>query len=416
MKIGILTYHSAYNFGANLQALSTLCYCKKNGIEAKIINWRPQDLTKHYEKITPPEQAAMHEDFFNKYYDLTDICHTDIEIADMIEKESFDAVIIGSDAVCRNFPFLVRWRPSRTLGVLKNGLYTTDLFPNPFWGCFSTHLQRNIPIILMSVSSQGSPYKYTLQGERRRMSKALSAFSYVSVRDSWTQQLFDYCSYGKLLPEITPDPVFGFNFNTPKELTSQSIIERFNLPRKYIILSFKRMYSPPADWVRKFVECCRKEEIAVVSLPYPQEENHLDVDINLSLPINPIEWYNLIKYSMGYVGNNMHPIVVSIHNEIPFYSFDYYAMYNILTRKVNLKASKIYDLLSKNGILDNYVNVQSHGFQFPHPNLVFERVYHADKDKRHAVANDRLTNYIKLMKSIEQHIAESTAQRNETML
>ena len=43
MKIGILTYHSVYNFGANLQVLSTVGYLKNNGFEPIVINWIPED-------------------------------------------------------------------------------------------------------------------------------------------------------------------------------------------------------------------------------------------------------------------------------------------------------------------------------------------------------------------------------------
>lgn len=80
----------------------------------------------------------------------------------------------------------------------------------------------------------------------------------------------------------------------------------------------KENNAPSEDWIKKFFYCCNEKGLAVISLPYPQEENSLNVDVNISLPISPIEWYNIIKYSVGYVGNNMHPIIVSIHNAVPF--------------------------------------------------------------------------------------------------
>lgn len=39
------------------------------------------------------------------FFDLTEICYTDEDIVRVIEKESMDAIVIGSDAVCRHFPF-----------------------------------------------------------------------------------------------------------------------------------------------------------------------------------------------------------------------------------------------------------------------------------------------------------------------
>ena len=104
----------------------------------------------------------MHESFFERFFDLTDVCYTDEDIIQVIESESIDVIVIGSDAVCRHFPFLVRWRPSRSCLFLKNRLYTPDIYPNPFWGSFYSKLRKKVPMILMSVSSQGTLYKYTI--------------------------------------------------------------------------------------------------------------------------------------------------------------------------------------------------------------------------------------------------------------
>ena len=256
----------------------------------------------------------------------------------------------------------------------------------------------------MSVSSLGTMYQYTLCGERSKIAKALDNFSYISVRDSWSQHVFDYYSYGKIVPDVTPDPVFAFNVNVPSALTSKKVIERFHLPEKYIILSFKRHHSPTTEWIKNFVDSCREKGLSVISLPYPQEENELAVDLNIPLPITPLEWYGIIKNSMGYIGNNMHPIVVCMHNAIPFYSFDYYAGQNRLTGKIDLKASKIYDLLKQCDLLDYYVNIQSRKFKFPEPQQVFECIYNFDKEKGKKIANARVKSYMDLMNAIEKVI------------
>ena len=50
MRIGLLAYHSACNFGANLQLLSTIGFLKKEGHTPIVINWIPASLEKEYEK------------------------------------------------------------------------------------------------------------------------------------------------------------------------------------------------------------------------------------------------------------------------------------------------------------------------------------------------------------------------------
>ena len=55
MRIGVLAYHSACNYGANLQVLSTLGYLRHKGYEPFVINYEAQDFIDFYRKRTPLE-------------------------------------------------------------------------------------------------------------------------------------------------------------------------------------------------------------------------------------------------------------------------------------------------------------------------------------------------------------------------
>ena len=89
---------------------------------------------------------------------------------------------------------------------------------------------------------------------------------------------------------------------------------------------------------------------------------------------------------------------------IPFFSFDYYADVSLFLRKVNLKFSKIYDLLSRSGLLEYYVNVQSSSFHFPEPELVFYRVSDFNVEQAKVLAKEKENCYLRLMKNIEEII------------
>ena len=93
-----------------------------------------------------------------------------------------------------------------------------------------------------------------------------------------------------------------------------------------------------------------------------------------------------------------------MHNSVPFISFDYYANHNPFTDKINLEASKIYDLLKRTDLLDYYVNIQSRKFQFPNPEQVFDRIYNFNKEKGNQIAKERTEKYMRLMNTIEQII------------
>lgn len=59
MKIGLLAYHSAINFGATLQLFSTYCFLKEKGHYPIIINWTAKDLALYYEENASEQQRKM---------------------------------------------------------------------------------------------------------------------------------------------------------------------------------------------------------------------------------------------------------------------------------------------------------------------------------------------------------------------
>ena len=81
-------------------------------------------------------------------------------------------------------------------------------------------------------------------------------------------------------------------------------------------------------------------------MPFPQENNTYNLNHQIEIPVSPIEWYLVIKNSKGYVGNNMHPIVSSIHNRVPFFVFDHYTGKSIIGNKSYLYQSKVYEVLA----------------------------------------------------------------------
>ena len=65
-KVGILAYHSACNYGANLQILSTIGYLKKKGYEPFVINYEAKDFVDFYKKVI--EFQKKHNNHFVKIY------------------------------------------------------------------------------------------------------------------------------------------------------------------------------------------------------------------------------------------------------------------------------------------------------------------------------------------------------------
>ncbi|MBN8547149.1 MAG: polysaccharide pyruvyl transferase family protein [Ignavibacteria bacterium] len=405
MNIGILTYHSAYNFGANLQTLSTVSYLRNCGYDPIIVDFQSSELERKYDIVTPSPQAQVFKQFLHLNFNLTSRCENSTEIAAEIEKANIESVIIGSDAVVQHHSFLSRLRVSFSrkkifrVRVIPPNYETT--FPNPFWGEFLDFLEKDNVTIMMSVSCQNTDYQLFPRRIRRDIYKYLLMMNYISVRDLRTRDMMTFVSGGNLKPPITPDPVFAFNQNVSQIPSREEIIKRYNLPEKYVLLSFHSSKTVSVRWINGLMELFSLHGIECVAFPMPTGimfQN--DLRYKIKLPLDPIDWYCLIKYSCGYIGEKMHPIVVALHNIVPFFSFDHYGInrFNLFSSKYG---SKIYHILNKAEFLDNRASsVNSHYNPPPSPAVVFDKICNFDTNKCQKFSSQMLAEYNQMMLDI----------------
>lgn len=398
MKIGLLAYHAACNFGAFLQLLSTVEYIKKQGDTPIVINWIPKDFRKDYEKRSLPDVRSLYANLREEYYPMTEFCETDKQVAMIIEKEDIEAVIIGSDAVIQHHPLRERIHfPCRRIIYIAHP--TSDrMYPNCFWGAFNKYLKRPIPLAVISGSSQDSKY-YFIKGQTKlKMKKSILDFRYMSVRDDWTQKMIEYITDGDFVPKVTPDPVFAFNNNASHLVPSkEDIIKKFDIPNDYIILSFKGAKSVSQDWINELQKLANTKGLACVKLPYADAPAFGDIQYSVGDIVTPLEWYALIKHSKGYIGNNMHPIVTSITNGVPFFSFDNYGIPMIDGKQTNGESSKIYHILKQADLLDNRIYTCCKDYSPIEPKEVLNKIINFDVLKEKTFADRYYKQYEKMM-------------------
>lgn len=410
MKIGLITYHAACNYGANLQALSNLKYWQNNGYEPIFINWMTEKLENGYRRITPQDQFEEHRLFREKYFSMTRRCYTDEDIVAVIKEEGIEAIIIGSDAVMQTRPQRTRFVfPSRKIfTIVKPG---TDVNPpNPFWGSFYSLLERKIPIIYMSASSQNSSYKKSSIKEKQLQQKLLLQYDYISTRDDWTSKMVSWITDGKINPEVTPDPVFAFNYNVINQPSKEEILRKFNLNDKYCLFCFHSNKAVSKKWLIKMQKLMNKKDIQCVAFPFPSGikfDNPFDKRIDI--PLSPIDWYALIKYATYYIGDNMHPIVISLHNAVPCFSFDHYGVQKFFRLFVDKKSSKIYHILNKFRCINNIVNINGI-YREPTVEYVMESLERFDKEYVRKCADTTLLEYLKMMTDIKTIIDNSVSK------
>lgn len=403
MKIGLLTYHEACNFGANLQALSTVSYWRNHGYDPIFINWVTDDIEARYKKNTPPVQYEEHERFRTQYFPITRRCVTDEEVASVIREEGIEAVVVGSDAVMRTTPLRVRYSfPTRHIvSVYKPE--KDAMAPNPFWGSYYHLLDHKIPLCFMSASCQNSRYYASNRQEKQKQKELLKQYSYISTRDDWTAKQVSWLTDGEINPPITPDPVFAFNYNVVNQPTEQDIRQRFGLKGRYCLFCFHSDKPVSQQWLKEMQKRMNERGVECVALPFPKGvEFHHPFDKQIDLPLSPIDWYALIKYADYYIGENMHPIVICLHNAVPCFSFDLYGIVKFRFF-VNEKSSKIYHILNQYDQLQNRVSLKGI-YHEPSVDFVLDKLDKFDKDKVLKYSEQYLANYKQMMTVIETKI------------
>lgn len=354
MRIGILTYGRIANFGANLQSTSTYIYLLKKGHTPIYIYYLSEELFQKIErnrKVNPQIQA--HYDYFDSIVkNSTALCHSPEDINRVIKENGIEAVVIGADAVLQHHPLLSRIKLRKALKPYHIQHVTTDrLFPNLFWGF---GIDKDVKMAMMSVSCQNSEYKYFTPLIKHKMKSALQRFCYISVRDNWTKRMVKSID-SSIHVVVTPDPVFAFNQNMAEYLPSKAdTLKKFGLPEKYVCISMFRQ-SLDKYCLDVLKSLFKMRGISCVVLPMPDEGVNFEhsYDFVISSPLSPIDWYAIIKYSQGYIGENMHPIVISLHNAVPCYSLDNWGATDFFRRAKNNGSSKVEDILNIFEVSDN---------------------------------------------------------------
>lgn len=402
MNIGILTFYKVANFGANIQGVSTYYYLKKIGYNPIFLNYvsvkTENSLEESYKKSV---QTKAHIDFVNSYIEnQTENLYNSEDVVAAIDKYHIDAIIIGSDAVVQHHPLLSRIHRGRRKPFYISHPAPERMFPNPFWGC---GFDDKIPTVMMSVSSQNSKYSQFSKSLKSRMSKTLNNMKYISVRDTWTLNMMKAIGVNHDV-KVTPDPVFAFNYNAGHLVPSEDDIrKRFSLPKDYVLVSLhsQSLTLKTLDELNSMFKAVGK---TCVAFPMPRGvryQHHFDYEIKV--PLSSIDWYALIKYASGYVGSNMHPIIVSLHNAVPCFSIDHWGTKDFFNRTVRDGSSKVEHIMGVFG-LKNYVKPIDNDICNVEASVIVDAIQKFPCEHVRKVALDKYDEYLKMMGEIMNKI------------
>lgn len=407
MKIGVLTYYRIANFGANLQALSTYMYLNKHGHEPFFIDYNSQE--GHNKNDTTNIQVRSHLNFIDKYIvNQSTPCNNITDVLNYVKAHHINGIIVGADAVLQHHPFFDRIKKGKRKPFYIEHVSSDRMYPNAFWG---EGLSDMTPMALMSVSSQNTNYHLIPFFTKLKMYKSLSKFKYISVRDDWTKKMLLYIGIDKQNIHMTPDPVFNFNENASVIIPDErSIRNKFNIKRDYVLISLFEQcisYKTLCNIEKMF----KKINIDCYALTMPNGINFKHPLKEIQIPLLPHEWYSLIKYSKGYIGSNMHPIVVALHNCVPCYSIDNWGRTDFFGKKINDHSSKVEDILKIYGLSKNKSVIQN-GVCNVSAEEVFNSILNFPLKKVKDISDKLSEEYKLMMNSVLKSISESCNIKN----
>lgn len=406
MKIGVLTFLHVANFGANLQATSTYYYLKNQGHTPVFINYtsyqveitnKISQLKKNLQNRSISIQTLEHEKFIKEQIkNQTRNVHTCSQVFEVIKEEGIEAVIIGSDAVAQHWPLFSTLKMGKHRPFWIEPLQQERRLPNPFWG---VGFSDKIPTAMMSVSSQNSKYPIFTKSVLKRIAKQIDTMTYISVRDAWTKDMMLAAQPSRSI-EVTPDPVFALNYNLGDLIPSENDIRRkFELPEKYVLIGLRsQVYTyEELDKMNELLMSEGKECVAfnidgVYAYKHPFK-------YEIKLPLNPLDWFGLIKYASAYIGSNMHPIVSSLTNGVPCFSIDNWGIVDFWGKKKTSKSSKVYDVLSQYGLTDYWCSIEN-GKCSTTVEKIIEKLHKFPTDKVKQISIKRVNVYKNMMERI----------------
>lgn len=320
MKIGVLTYHRAHNYGAYLQAFSLTSYLRSLGYNAELINY---DMQKAKDVYKPKNDSNYEQNMvkYNMFQDslkllpLSDFSMVDDNIDTICDKinDTYDVVIVGSDEV---------WKTGGFRG-----------FPNPYW------LPKKISSkkIGYAISSR-SDFSKLNEEDIKKLKEYINDFDYIGLRDDLSiAQVSKYCTDPSKIG-LNCDPTFLYDFKASSENGKKILKEKYNIDTNKKIISLMTNNKILVKLVCKVFG----KKANILSIFYEHEGT-----IG-TLALNPFEILDVIKCSDVLLTSFFHGACFAIQNNTNFVADNF--------RDKSKEQSKIYDLLKRVNMLDNFVS------------------------------------------------------------
>lgn len=259
MKVGTINFHRSQNYGALMVTYSLLTYLRKNGIEARAIDYFPEHHISMY-----PNRNAPYDNFVEQY--LTPFGTVD---------ESYDLVIYGADTI---------WEYYKGYG-----------YDPAYWGSEKINAKKKI------TYSASATMKNFSEESDELFRKYLGNFDAVSVREDVLAQYLNHLT-GREIAH-TCDPTFLLD-----EVDYCSIMSERLIPEEYAVVYNRQLGNKLFEASETVAQ---KTNLQTVVLKgdgclYTSKGEKIRADIG------PSEFLSLIRYSSYVLAASFHAVAFSI--------------------------------------------------------------------------------------------------------
>lgn len=326
-KVGILTFHAAYNYGAVLQAYALKEEIKNLGYECKIINFRSKSQIKKYSVIntTKFNKAVLAKNIQNIFYikqikgrnekfekfinQKLDIYPKESISEKEIEKviNEFDYIICGSDQI---------WNLSEKVDD-KNM-------------CYFLNYKGNFKKISYAASFGDSIKE--IEKDKDEILPLLKDFNYISVREKDAQKFLEK---NAIKSQLTLDPTLLM-----KKEEWKTLLKDVDIKKPYILYYSVNSRKYSINITKKVAKALGG--IQVINLVLHPKSNFSG--FKYEIDYSPEEFLTLVNNAKMICTNSFHGTVFSIIFEKPFI-----AMFDMKNNEI-IKEERKYTLLKNLGL------------------------------------------------------------------
>ena len=276
MKVGILTFHDAHNYGAVLQAYALKKYIKQLGYEVNVINYHHKTIPDGF----PKENNEVRWEKFNKFIkELTNNEQTVYTCEEDLEKLNIDFWICGSDQI---------WNTEITRGFNKG-----------FFLDFETNGKK-----ISYAVSMGIPNLPKEQEEDFKNS--INKLDYISVREETLKQYAEKFTDKKVTKTL--DPTL---------LLENKDFDDLILENKYGEYVLIYALGPDERLTKIAKKIADEKNVKIIELNDKKIENYFCDQVS---DAGPMEFLTLIKNAKAIVTNSFHGTIFSIIFGKEFYT------------------------------------------------------------------------------------------------